>query len=160
MRTKTERLQRLCLLRTLVEDLNLGGPAALVALGGHDHVVPLAEVEVALLLPLGKVLVGVDAATDALDAADGPVLVERRSAENRGLIVAAGLVDVIGAAIVFDGAETLGARRGVVRAVGLDDVVLDERVGGPAVQGEVCGILVSSVASRGRAGKYLQLLTL
>lgn len=156
MRAKKEQSDNcssLCPLRPLLHDLNLGGAAALVALGGHDHVVPLAEVEAALPLPLGEVLVGVDAAADALGAADGPVLVERRRAEDRGLVGAARLVDVVGAAVVVDGAEALRARRGVVRAVGLDDVVLDEGVGGPAVEGEVCGGSLLAVSPGGGAGE-------
>ena len=119
-------------------DLNLGRPTALVPLSGHDHVVPGAQVQVALPLPLVKVLARIDGAADALGAADGPVLVKGGGALDRGLVDAPGLVDVVDAAVVLDGAEPLGARRRVVRAVCLDDVVLDERVGRPAVEGEVC----------------------
>ena len=96
----------------------------------------------------------VDGATDALGAADGPVLIEGRGAENRGLVDAAGLVDVVGAAVVVDGAEALRARRGVEGAVGLDDVVLDERVGGPAVEGEVCNLSVPCAAAGDRSQTY------
>jgi hypothetical protein len=83
------------------------------------------------------VLAGVDDAADALLAADRPVLVKGGGALDGRLVDAARLVDVVGAAVVIDGAEPAGARRRVVRAVRLDDVVLDERVGSPAVQGEV-----------------------
>jgi len=119
-------------------DLDGGRASALVALGGHDHVVPAAEFEVALLLPLVKVLAGVDGATDALDAADGPVLVEAGSALDRGLVGAPRLVDVVDTAVVLDRAELLGSGRGVVGAVGLDNVVLNQGVGGPSVQRKVC----------------------
>jgi hypothetical protein len=119
-------------------DLDVGRPRALVALAGHDHVVPGAEVEVALLLPLVEVLAGIDSAADALLATDGPVLVKGRGTLDGRLVDAAGLVDVVGAAVVIDCAEPGGAGRGVVGAVSLDDVVLNEGVGGPAVESKVC----------------------
>jgi hypothetical protein len=124
-------------------DLDVGRPRALVALAGHDHVVPGAEVEVALPLPLVKVLARVDGAADALVAADGPVLVEGRRAQDGRLVDAPGLVDVVGAAVVLDGAEPRRAGRRVERAVRLDDVILDEGVGGPAVQSEVCAAVLA-----------------
>jgi hypothetical protein len=52
-------------------------------------------------------LARVDGAADALDPADRPVLVKGRSALDGRLVDALGLVDVIGAAIVLDGAELL-----------------------------------------------------
>lgn len=119
-------------------DLDVGGPRALVTLAGHDHVVPGAEVEIALLLPLVEVLAGVDGAADALLAADGPVLVKGRGTLDGRLVDAARLVDVVGSAVVVDRAEPRGARGRVVGAVRLDDVVLDEGVGGPAVERQVC----------------------
>ena len=128
----------------LTANLNLSRPRALVPLGRHNHVVPAAQVEVALLLPLVEMLARVDGAADTLDPADRPVLVKGRSALDGRLVDALGLVDVIGAAIVLDGAELLRSRRGIVRAVRLDDVVLDQRVLGPAVQGEVCAAMLVS----------------
>jgi hypothetical protein len=130
-----------------LSDLDIRRAGALVALRGHDHVVPFAEVEVALALPLVKVLARVDDAAGALLAADRPVLVKGGGALDGRLVDAARLVDVVGAAVVFDGAEPAGARRRVVRAVRLDDVVLDERVGGPAVQGEVWRPWLASVGA-------------
>jgi len=122
-------------------DLDGGRATALVTLGGHDHVVPGSELEVALLLPFVEVLAGVDGATDALDAADGPVLVEAGSALDRGLVVAPRLVDVVDTAVVLYRAKLGGSGRGVVGAVGLDDVVLNQGAGGPSVQRKVCCVL-------------------
>ena len=78
-----------------------------------------------------------DGTTGALLLADRPVLVEGGGAIDGRLVVAGGLVDVVGGAVGGDGSETLGTGRRVVGAKVLDDVVLDERVAGPAVDGEV-----------------------
>lgn len=126
---------------TLIQrpDFDFGGAAALVTLGGHDHVVPGTELQVALAAPFLEVLARVDRAADALLATDGPVLVEGSGADDGRLVDTPGAVDVVHAAIVLDGAEARRAGRRVVRAVGLDNVVLDERVGGPAVEREIYG---------------------
>ena len=42
-------------------------------------------------------------------------------------------VDIICAAVALNGALEAGASRGIVRAVGLHDVVLDQWASGPAV---------------------------
>lgn len=47
------------------------------------------------------------------------------------------MVDVVGAAVVGEAALLLRAGGRVVRTVGLDDVVLNEWVSGPTVDGEV-----------------------
>lgn len=91
-------------------DFDIGRARALVALGRHDHVVPGAELEIALALPLIEMLARVDGAADALLAADGPVLVKGGRADNGRLVDAPGLVDVVGAAVVIDGAEPPSAR--------------------------------------------------
>lgn len=89
-----------------------------------------------------------------------PILVEGRGALDAGLVDTLGAVDVVGAAITADRAEQRGSRRGVVRAIPphtlgpetqmgqgtqasedlpvvLNDVVLDQRVGGPSVHTQV-----------------------
>lgn len=78
-----------------------------------------------------------DAATDAAAGADGPVLLEGASAVDGGLVVARRHVDVVGAAVGVDGAAVRGAAAGVVRAVRLNHVVLDEGVARPAVDCKV-----------------------
>lgn len=84
-----------------------------------------------------KVVLHIDTAARALLLADGPVLVKSGGAVDGGLVDALGAVDVVDAAVRGDGPETGGARAGVVSAKVLDDVVLDERVARPAVDGEV-----------------------
>jgi hypothetical protein len=69
--------------------------------------------------------------------ADGPVLLESGGALDRRLLGAGGLEESVGAAVDLSGADGAGARRRVVAAEGLDDVELDERALGPAVEGEV-----------------------
>lgn len=87
-----------------------------------------------------------DGAADALGGTDGPVLLEGAGALDGGGVGAGGDVDVVGAPVGGDGAHAGGARGGVVGAVGLDDVVLYEGVGGPAVDGEVA-VAVGAVSA-------------
>jgi len=124
--------------RSAVKDLNLGGATALVTFGGHDHIIPSAESQVALLLPLVKVLAGIDLAANSLNATDGPVLVKSGGSLDRRLVDTSRLVNVVNTAVILNCAEFGCAGRGVVRAVRLDNVILDEGVGGPAVKSEVC----------------------
>jgi len=131
-------------------NLNLCRPAALIALSGHNHIVPLTKLQVALAPPLIKVLARVDGAADTLGAPDRPILVEGRRADNRRLVDAPCAVDVVHAAIVLDRAEAGGTCRRVVCAVGFDDVVLDQRVGGPSVERKVCFVSLSSSRPRYR----------
>lgn len=89
------------------------------------------------LSPSIEVVLDGDAATDTVVLADGPVLVEGRGALNRRRVHTSGLVNLVGAAVALDTANLGGAAGGVVVAVTLDDVVLDEWVLGPAVEGEI-----------------------
>jgi len=83
------------------------------------------------------VVCGGDGSADALRGADGPVLLEGPGALDGGLVGACAHVDVVCSSVTSDGALLLGAGGGVVGAEGFDDVILDERVGGPAVDGEI-----------------------
>lgn len=78
-----------------------------------------------------------DGAPDALGAADGPVLLEGLGAFNGWGVGSSAHVDVVGAAVGGDLALLGCAAGGVVCAEGFDDVVLDEGVLAPAVEGEV-----------------------
>lgn len=75
--------------------------------------------------------------TGALAAADGPVLVEGRSALDGGLVDLLVLIDIVGGTVT--GNSTLVGHAGarIVGTVVLQDVVLDERASSPAVNGEV-----------------------
>jgi hypothetical protein len=120
--------------------------AAEVALGGHDLVVVVAQGH-ALGGPGVKVGGDVDGAAGTLVAADGPVLLEGRRAVDRGLVGAGADGNVVGAAVDGDLALLLGVGRGVEGAKVLDNVVLDEGVAGPAVDGEVA-VAVVGVGTR------------
>jgi hypothetical protein len=96
----------------------------------------LAEVE-AIALPRVEMGAGVDGTARTVGLTDGPVLVERGRADDRRLVDALGAEDVVRRAIGSDRAEPLRPRAGVVGAEVLDDVVLDERVGRPAIDGEI-----------------------
>lgn len=78
-----------------------------------------------------------NATTDALRGADGEVLLEGRRALDGGLVDLSVRVDVGGAAIARHGALVRRASGEVVGTVRFDDVVLDQRVGSPPVDGEV-----------------------
>jgi hypothetical protein len=99
------------------------------------------------LLPGPEVGRHVDGTAGALVDADRPVLVKGSGALDRGLVDALGLVDVVDRAVDGDAAETGGARRGVVGAEVLDDVVLDEGVAGPTVDGKV-RVAIGAVGTR------------
>jgi hypothetical protein len=83
------------------------------------------------------VVAQVDLTTNPLRSPDGPVLLERSSSDDRRCVVTSRLVDVVCAAVAVDGALVLRSGARVIVAEGLDDVVLDKRVGGPPVDGEV-----------------------
>lgn len=87
--------------------------------------------------PGRKMVARGDLAPYMLLAADRPELHKSSPAHNRGLVDTLCLVDVVGATIAFDGASPLGAAAGIVRAVAIDDVVLNQGLLGPAVEREV-----------------------
>lgn len=88
------------------------------------------------LLPRSNVVGEGDSSAGTLALAHREILVEGRRALDAGRVGAHDLVDVVGSAVAGHAAQ-LGARgAGVVRAVGLDHVVLDERRRGPAVECE------------------------
>lgn len=121
-------------------DLSLNGDggrsAALVSLGSDDLVVVGAELETGLS-PSVEVGLDVDGSANAVVLADGPELVEGGSSLDGRLIHTSGLENVVGAVVGLDGSELFGSGGGIVGAEALNDVVLDERVLGPAVDGEV-----------------------
>lgn len=78
-------------------------------------------------------------AAHAVLRADRPELVKRRGALDRRLVDALLGHDLVGTAVAGDVALDLGLGvvRRVVVAVRLNDVVLDQRAGGPAVDGQI-----------------------
>lgn len=68
---------------------------------------------------------------------DRPVLVERGRALDTGRVGTNALVNAVRGAVAGHSTLVGQARRWVVRAVRLDNVVLDQRAGGPAVDAEI-----------------------
>jgi hypothetical protein len=110
-----------------------------------------------VLPPRVEVVLHVDRATDTLVLADRPVLLERPGAVDAGLVVAGAHEDVILVAVGIECALVLSLAAGIVRAVRLDDIVLDERVAGPAIDGQVAvalGVEVTTVVDRATGCQY------
>jgi hypothetical protein len=76
-----------------------------------------------------------------------PVLLERARSINRRLVRARRSGNIVSTAVALEAAFALRPAAGIVRAVGFDDVVLDERVTSPAVDGEVAVTLRLEVAA-------------
>lgn len=93
----------------------------------------------AQILPLLKVPPRRHRAAHPLLRPHRPVLLERARPLDRRLLVTRALEDLVGA--LLEGEVALGSPGLVGRevAVGFDDIVLDERVLRPAVNGEVAG---------------------
>jgi hypothetical protein len=136
-------MQNINRLRAVDSDGSASG--AEVALGGDDLVVVRTELH-ALAGPRIEVGLHVNASAGALVLANRPVLLKGRGAVNRGLVGAGALGNLVRGAVDGDGALVLRLRGRVVRAEVLDDVVLDEGVAGPTVDGKV-GVTVGVVGS-------------
>lgn len=74
-----------------------------------------------------------DSASDTLRVAHRPVLGESLGAFNGGGVVANGSVDIVSGTVAGDCALEGTTAAGIVRAVRLDNIILNQRVGGPAV---------------------------
>jgi hypothetical protein len=87
-----------------------------------------------------------------------PVLLEGRRTQDRRLVGAGRLQDVVGGAINGDRALGGRGRRGIVITEALNNVVLDQRVGGPAIDGKVA-VAVGAEASRvGDGPEYVRVV--
>jgi hypothetical protein len=130
--------QRISTLRAADGVLGLATSVA-PALGGQGLVVVLAKVHAELLPGVEVALGGDGAAAGALVDAVGDVLGEGGGADDGRLVDLGVLPDVVRRAVAGHGADLLAlGRAGAVGGV-LLDVVLDERVGGPAVDGDEDG---------------------
>ncbi|CAF3503341.1 unnamed protein product [Fusarium graminearum] len=120
---------------------------ALVTLNSKDLVVVASEAETSLG-PGVEVSTGVDGSAGSFVAADGPVLLEGLAVTLDGRsTVASADSNVVDGSIDVDLTLLLSTGRGVVGAEVLDDVVLNERVAGPAVNSEVA-VAVGAVVTR------------
>lgn len=88
------------------------------------------------VLPRSNVVREGDGAASPLALADAEVLVEGLSALDARGVGADDLVDVVSTTVASHGAQLRAGRTGVVGAVGLDDIVLNEGARGPAVESE------------------------
>jgi hypothetical protein len=128
-------------------DSHGGRARAVVALDGKDLVVVVSEVKTSVLPGL-EVSTGVDGTAGALVATDRPKLLEGLAVTLDGRSVGTGAdVDVVDGTIDVDLTALARAGRGVVGTEALNDVVLDQRAAGPAVDGEVA-VAVGLVRAR------------
>lgn len=131
-----------------------GGARAVVTLNSKNLVIERSKLQ-ANIAPSVEVSTSVDRAAGALVAADRPVLLESAGTLNGGSVGTGAGVDVVDGAIDVDLSLLGGARRGVVGSKVLDDVVLNQGVAGPAVDGEVAvavGIVGARVLNSSGAG--------
>lgn len=132
-------------MRLSAVDGDLRAAAGEVSLGSNNLVVVRSKLH-ALGGPGVKVSLHVHGTRAALVGADRPVLLEGLGAVDGGLVGALGLRDLVRGAVSGQGALYGRLGRGVVGAEVLDDVVLDQRVAGPAVDGEV-GVAIGLVGT-------------
>lgn len=116
--------------------INIRASRALIPLRRHNLII-MASQGHSLLCPRIKVILHIDTPATALSLANAPVLLERAGAVDAGLVDARAERNVVGAAVGGDGSLALRVGGRVVGAVGFDDVVFDEGVACPAVDGEV-----------------------
>lgn len=111
-------------------------PTALIPFRSQNLIVVRAQ-RLTNLGPRIEMVTRRNRAANPLRLPDTPKLLERSCAIDRGLVCAGGLVDVVSPTVRRDSALLGCSRRRVVGAVRLDNVVLDEGVAGPAVEGDV-----------------------
>jgi hypothetical protein len=126
-------------------NVNVGVTRAKVALYSNNLVIQRSERQ-AQVLPSIEVVRNGHRAAGAVGAAHRPVLVKGGRSDNGRLVDALRAVNVVDAAVGRHLAQLGGAGGRVVSAKVLNDVVLDERVRGPAVDGEVA-VAVGVVAA-------------
>lgn len=91
-------------------------------------------------------VLGGDGTASTLAGTNGPVLLEGSSSLHGRLVYTGGLEDLVGGTVGGDAADFGGGGGGIVGTEVLDDVVFNEGVGGPTVDGEV-GVSVGFVGS-------------
>lgn len=136
--------------RSTLGDGHVGRSAAEVALSGEDLVVMGTKLH-AVLLPSLEVSTNIDAASGSVVLANGPVLLKGLGTVDRRSVGTGTGEDFVGAAIDLDSSLALSSARGIVGAEILDDVVLDQGVSGPSIDGKVA-VAVRLVLSLVRDG--------
>ncbi|KAK2740089.1 hypothetical protein FQN55_009038 [Onygenales sp. PD_40] len=97
--------------------------------------------------PGPEVRSNVDGSTDTLLLANGPELLESLDSINEGLVGTGADEDAVCTALNGDGTLFSGTARWVIVAKVLNDIVLDERVSGPAIDRKIA-VAVGTVDSR------------
>ena len=90
----------------------------------------------------------IDISTNTMFLADRPVLLEGGGPLDGGRIGTSAHVDVIGSSITLDRTLQFAVTGWVIGAKGFDNVVFNERVGGPAINSEVAvplGVVITRV---------------
>lgn len=131
---------------SLLGDSHAGRARAVVTLNSKDLIVVGAKVE-ADVLPGLEMSTGVDGSAGTLVASDRPVLLKGLVTVNGGGIDTGADVDIVDRSVNIDLTLLLATGRGVVSTEVLNDVVLNERVAGPTVNGEVA-VAVGVVRTR------------
>lgn len=132
-----------------------GGATALVTLSSHNLVIVLTQSQ-SLASPSVEVVCHVHTASNPLGVPHAPVLIECRGTHDTRLVIPCRLSNGISTAVGLESSQVLRPRAGVVGAVRLDDVVLNQRVGRPAIDSQVSVALgverAAVVDGAGRAG--------
>jgi hypothetical protein len=117
-------------------DSHASRSTAPIPFSSKNHVVVRSE----LLTGLGpsiKVVLRSNSTTDTLNGPHRPELLEGRRAVDRRLVDAGSLIDIISSAIRLNRALLRRSGRRVVRAIRLNDVVLDKGIARPAIERNV-----------------------
>jgi len=104
--------------------------------------------------PSVEVVLHIHTTTDTLSCANRPILLERPRAIDRRLVRTRGHRDVVCPTVCLEATLALRPAAGVVCAIGLNNVVLDEGIASPAVDGEVAvtlGVEGAAVVDRSEA---------
>lgn len=127
-------------------NINVGATRAEVALHSNNLVIQSAQSKPEIA-PSPEVIPNIDRARRTVISTNGPVLVKGGGSDDGWLVDSLRAVNVVDAAVRGHLAQLGGAGGWVVGSKVLNDVVLDERIFGPAVDGEVA-VAVGVVAAR------------
>lgn len=98
--------------------------------------------------PCVEVVSSVNRSADAVGGTDGPVLLKGRGALNGGCINSSTLIDVVRSPVRLKSPLIAGTRGGIVCSEGFNNIVLDKRVGAPAIDSKVAvaiGVVATAV---------------
>ena len=117
-------------------DSHSGRATAAVSFRGQDLVIECPQSH-AEAFPRVEVVCRGDCSAGSVGLTDGPVLLKGRCSLDGGCVGTGCLINLVSTAVTGNGAFICKASAGVVGAEVLGDIVLDQRVGGPAVDREI-----------------------